>query len=121
MDDSKWVQGHEGIYSINIEGVIHSHRRSEFSRNKHGPMIRSRGGHPMKAFDGYRGYQQIELADKKKAKKYYVHRLVYQAYNGELIKGMVVHHMDHNKMNNHVSNLIQITYKEHSAIHNKKT
>ena len=34
-------------------------------------------------------------------------------------KGLVVHHLDHNKINNSLSNLVYITQSEHTSIHNK--
>jgi len=39
----------------------------------------------------------------------YVHRLVYQAFKGPLIKGKVVDHIDGNKLNNCADNLQQVT------------
>ena len=43
-----------------------------------------------------------------------VHRLVYLAYKGKLIKGMHVMHLDENPSNNHFSNLRQDTPRENT-------
>lgn len=53
-----------------------------------------------------------------KERKYLVHRLVYQAFIGELDNTKVINHIDGNPKNNHVSNLEQVTQKEniHHAI-----
>jgi len=111
------VKGYAGIYTIAEDGSIYSVLRSEFSRNRHGPMIRRRGDHPLKSFIGNKGYWMVELNNKNKPKKFYIHRMVYESFNGELVKGMIVHHLDENKKNNHHSNLVQITHKHHSDIH----
>ena len=113
----KTVRGYEGIYSIREDGFVYSEFRRELSRNKFGSMVRSRGEHELKSFVGNSGYMMVELNNKNKAKKFYLHRLVYQAFVGELKKGHLVHHLDHNKHNNHHTNLVQITYKEHKVHH----
>jgi len=41
-----------------------------------------------------------------------VHRLVYQAYLGELEDDLEINHIDGNRSNNHFSNLEQITHSE---------
>lgn len=46
-----------------------------------------------------------------------VHRLVYQYFNPKkegLKEGYVIDHIDHNKLNNHIDNLRQITWSENS-------
>lgn len=43
-----------------------------------------------------------------------VHRLVYRTYIGEFKEGMIIDHKDDNKLNNHYSNLQQITPSENS-------
>nr|DAG17491.1 MAG TPA: homing endonuclease [Bacteriophage sp.] len=62
---------------------------------------------------------RIELKiSPNKGKKFYVHVLVYKAFVGELIDGMVVEHLDSNGLNNYYKNLKQSTQKEniHTAI-----
>ena len=46
-----------------------------------------------------------------------LHRYIYEKYNGKIPKGMQVHHIDHNKDNNEISNLMLLTRKEHDRIH----
>jgi len=45
------------------------------------------------------------------------HVYIYEKYNGAVPKGMQVHHIDHNKDNNDISNLKLLTRKEHDKIH----
>lgn len=49
-----------------------------------------------------------------------LHVYIYEKYNGEIPKGMQVHHIDHNKDNNDISNLKLLTRKEHNSLHKKE-
>ena len=46
-----------------------------------------------------------------------LHRYIYEKYYGKIPKGYDVHHIDHNKDNNDISNLKLVTAKEHKKIH----
>ena len=46
-----------------------------------------------------------------------LHRYIYEKYYGKIPKGYDVHHIDHNKDNNDISNLKLVTAKEHKEIH----
>ena len=48
---------------------------------------------------------------------YYVHRLVFEAFIGEIPKGYEVHHRDENKSNNNLSNLYLLSSEEHRKEH----
>ena len=48
----------------------------------------------------------------------YIHRAVWEFYNGKIPKGYVVHHKDENKANNDISNLQLLTKTEHKKLHN---
>ena len=50
-------------------------------------------------------------------KSYYVHRLVFEAFVGEIPKGYEVHHRDENKLNNNLSNLVLLSSEEHRKEH----
>lgn len=49
-----------------------------------------------------------------------VHLLVWIAANGPIPPGMVVHHIDHDKRNNDIANLVLMTHQEHCEHHNQK-
>lgn len=67
----------------------------------------------LKPYIGSNGYHRVPLKyEAGKERKYLVHRLVYQAFVGELKEGMVIDHMDSNRGNNHYTNLRQVTQKE---------
>ena len=46
-----------------------------------------------------------------------IHRLVYEAFVGDIPKGFDVHHKDGNKQNNCVENLVAISEHEHHTMH----
>ena len=74
----------------------------------------------IKPFFDKDGYLRIELSLNKKKKKYYVHRLVYMLFNGDLNDLLVCCHKDGDKINNHYLNIEQKTQKENikdKAIH----
>lgn len=48
-----------------------------------------------------------------------LHRFVWEENNGVIPKGYEIHHIDFNKSNNRISNLIMISKKEHLDIHSK--
>lgn len=58
------------------------------------------------------GYYNIYSKDK-------LHRLIYQSVWGKLPKGWVVHHIDGNKRNNCILNLLGIPASYHAKIHTK--
>lgn len=46
-----------------------------------------------------------------------LHRVVWTFYNGAIPKGYQVHHLDQNKNNNNIDNLMLLSAKEHMALH----
>jgi predicted nucleic acid-binding Zn ribbon protein len=49
-----------------------------------------------------------------------LHRAVWTAYHGEIPKGYHIHHLDGDKQNNDIENLVLIRGEEHSSYHGKK-
>ena len=61
------------------------------------------------------GYLRVGLRKNGKQKYYYVHRLVYEVFIGEIPEGYQVNHKDENKENNILSNIdILMSPKENS-------
>lgn len=61
-------------------------------------------------------YQKIKLKNGATKDE---HRLVWIKNNGEIPKGMVIHHIDGNKRNNDIHNLMLMSRSEHTSLHNK--
>jgi hypothetical protein len=50
-----------------------------------------------------------------------LHRYIWIEHNGPIPKGLVVHHIDEDKTNNDISNLMLLSNKEHTYIHQQST
>lgn len=63
------------------------------------------------------GYKRISLRTNGVQKNYRIHRLVAECWLKGFDKDKIIHHIDHNPLNNHVSNLKQMTPQEHYKQH----
>lgn len=64
------------------------------------------------------GYYQISSRKEGNHGKF-LHRLIYEDYyNISLIDGVILHHIDRNRANNHIDNLTPMYSEEHSVYHN---
>jgi len=84
------------------------------SVNENGEVYRS--GEPAKIFDNGKGYATVRVTKSRGVYGWqYLHRMVYEAFNGDVPKGLDVRHLDHDKRNNKLSNLTIGTRKENMA------
>jgi hypothetical protein len=119
------VRGYEGMYEVSDCGRMKSVQR--FRRGKSGclvpvpkrimallPKKRSVNGRTLP-------YVEVRLRDGSPrdvhCKSFLVHRLVAQAFVGELFEGCQVDHIDGDHQNNHWKNLRILSVKEHSLLH----
>ena len=67
--------------------------------------------------DNCKGYL-IKIAAKK---RYFAHHLVWcKANNVDVVpEGYIIHHIDRNKKNNNISNLMLLTPSDHNRVHRK--
>lgn len=63
-----------------------------------------------------KGYKRVDLSYNKSI---LIHKLVYETFVGEINTNLVIDHIDGNKLNNHYSNLQQITSKENTRKGNR--
>jgi hypothetical protein len=63
---------------------------------------------------GY-GYRRIKLPNQRKLKKEHV--LVWQKHPGDIPRGMDIHHINGDKLDNRIENLQLVTRLEHKRIH----
>lgn len=59
-------------------------------------------------------YLSTRLIDKKRKR---LHIYVWELINGAIPHGYDIHHIDHNKSNNEIDNLMLVTRKQHKKIH----
>lgn len=67
------------------------------------------------------GYVRLHIYDKKdpyKGKQVYEHRLVMEKHLGRMLEpGEEIHHLDFNKQNNAITNLVIVSHYEHMRLH----
>ena len=98
LNDEEWkpIPNFEN-YRINNKGVV---------LNKFGKELKP-GKIPST------GYLHVSLSNKDvKGKHFYIHQLVWMAFNGEIPDGLLVCHSDANTENNSLDNLCLMTHKE---------
>ena len=79
--------------------------------------ISSLSGIPLRYFTKKtvpKGYWYVNLMRDGVAFQNSVHRIVYNAFKGDLEDGLVVDHIDNNPKNNHIDNLQAITSRDNS-------
>jgi NUMOD4 motif/HNH endonuclease len=123
----RWVPitGYEGRYEVSDHGRVKSVQR--FRRGKSGSMVpipekvmrlqvkkRSASGRTLP-------YVEVRLRDgsprEVPCKVFLVHRLVAQAFVGELFEGAQVDHKDGEHQHNHWTNLRILTPQQHGLLH----
>ena len=98
----KDIKGYEGLYQISNLGRVRSLDMMANSKNGSKRFVKGKIKNP---FLNQGGYLQVHLSKNGKRKMYRVHRLVYEAFIGEIPKGYQVNHKDENKQNNILSNI----------------
>jgi len=99
-----WIDGYEGLYSIDIEGNIYSMpRKKGFIMSK---LLK------LKQSKDTKGYYKVTLCLNEKHKTLRVHRLLMKAFVPNPERNFFVNHKDGDKANNALSNLEWCTKSE---------
>ena len=115
MEDVKeeiWkdIKGYEGLYQVSNIGRVKSLDRTFINKIGHKQHTKER---IMKLGTDKDGYLQVSLCDSSgKVKRFYVHRLVCEAFHENPKNKPCVNHIDEDKTNNAASNLEWCTVKE---------
>lgn len=111
-----FIKGYGKKYRVSNEGDVYSQTRY-VKHSKGGKQILF--GRKLKKQTAKSGYQSIALSKRGKAKTFYIHKLVAETF---LIKckGLVIDHIDNNKLNNDASNLRYITQRENTCNRTKR-
>lgn len=106
----KPIEGFNELYKISNKGNFYS-----------SPRNTTKGGYNIWSVTK-QGYLEVSMCKNGKIFKKTIHRLVYETFVGPISEGYVVHHKNHNKLDNRVENLELLTREEHNIIHsNAKT
>ena len=97
MEIWKDIKDYEGKYQVSNLGKVKSLNYKNSGKEQ--IMIPQINGH---------GYFKIKLRKENITKQFSVHRLVYQAFKGKLVKGLVIDHISGLKTQNNIENLQQI-------------
>ena len=107
----KDIKGYEGLYQVSNRGRVKSLER----------IVMRKNGRPYSVPElikarqiDRKGYDRIGLNKNGKKKRFFVHRLVLQAFNSSSDETLEVNHIDGNKLNNNVENLEWVTSSENS-------
>lgn len=92
----KDIRGYEGLYAITSCGKVWSYKRHKF----------------LKPNDNGKGYMSVYLFKDGKREKYYIHRLVAEAYIPNPDNLETVDHIDGNKEHNYINNLQWMTHED---------
>jgi len=114
------IKGYDD-YAVTSEGDVYSYKSTKVRKLK-----------PQKATQSKKKYAQVRLFNKTSFSKtqidahgnplnigklQYIHRLVWEAFVGEIPKGMTVDHIDNNKSNNNINNLQLLSLKANLIKH----
>jgi hypothetical protein len=109
MKEFKPVPGYEGLYEINIDGVVFSITRN-VRCNK--ASTRTINGQMIKPMIHSSGYPMVTLWKCNKSKSLLVHRLIMMTFTDSDYTGMDVNHKNGIKTDNRIENLEWVTRKE---------
>lgn len=105
-EDQRWCVGYEGMYAASYDGEIWSY--------KSGTAKKMAGGIIYDKKRGYTTYRMVCFYKEGKTNVLYFHRLIAEAWIPNPENKPQVNHIDHNKLNNHVSNLEWVTPSENT-------
>jgi hypothetical protein len=80
--------------------------------NELGEVFSLRFNRKLKGTINSNGYMQLFTSKESKSKAYLVHRLVWNAFVGEIPQGFELDHIDRNPLNNALSNLRLVTRQQ---------
>lgn len=110
----KGIEGYEGLYQVSNFGRVKSLERVIIRKNGKPLCVKEK---LLKARKHTDGHLFISLYKNGMGKNYKIHFLVAEAFIPNTENKPICHHIDKNKENNVVENLIWVTQKQHKELH----
>lgn len=118
MEIWKDIEGYEGIYQVSNEGRVKSLARViEVMNILFGSQIRHLKEKYIKPKVNSNNRLQVRLYKDGVKEEKQIHVIVAEAFIPNPNGCDVVHHIDHNPLNNRVENLVWMSKEEHSTMH----
>lgn len=92
---------------------------SDYGATEDGTIISFKFNREVEIFGGnhQRGYNQFRISlGRKKGKTYLSHRFIWECWNGVIPPEMCIHHLDNDKKNNQLDNLMMVTDAENRRL-----
>lgn len=107
----KIIEGYNGLYEIDTEGNVYSHKQRKERKLK-----------PQRASQSRKGYFQVRLFTNEypKGKLQYVHRLVYETFIGQIPEGKEIDHINNDSTDNRLDNIQLLTRRENITKFNEE-
>jgi len=104
--------GGKGMEWVTLEGF------GKYEISDAGLVRNASTGTPIRDYDdGKNGYRKIKLRDDTGRRvMFYVHRLVWTAFNGPIRERHEIDHVDGDYTNNILDNLIHVTHRQNSLL-----
>lgn len=81
---------------------------------------RKRKEKPIRGYIDHKGYLTFGLKTDNGYKIVRYHRIIWECANGAIPENHQIHHLNYNKLDNRIENLILLSTEEHSKIHCKE-
>lgn len=107
-----WLSGETEEWRVFRDGTYEASSLGNIRRAK--PGIATFVGRQLQPVGGGTGYQQVSLTIDGAQKRFYVHRVIAEAFLGACPGWHIVNHLDGNKTNNAVKNLEYATIKQNA-------
>ena len=99
VTNMKEIKGYAGLYKITDTGKVWSVKKQKFLTPDHDRT----------------GYERVTLSNNKVGRRFFVHRLVYTAFCGEIPSGLYINHKNEIKTDNRVENLELVTCQQNNT------
>jgi len=109
MEIWKDIKGYEGYYQVSNMGNVRSLDRTFIDKRGGVKTIK---GVLLKKHKTKCGYYFVRVSKNDISKNLIIHTLVFNAFDGRGRGGMVIDHIDNNRLNNCIDNLQLITQRE---------